>query len=58
MTNTPTLTIETAQALLNDPEYVAAYAEWNRRPMDIADEAFRKAMDWAEAALFVASHHL
>ncbi len=50
------MTIETAQALLNNPEYVSAYTEWNRRPMHISDAVFSKAMDWAEAALFVSAH--
>ncbi len=50
------MTIETAQALLNNPQYSAAYAEWNRRPMHISDAIFTKAMDWAEAALFVTSY--
>ena len=50
------MTIETATALLNNPEYVSAYAEWNRRPMHISDATFTKAMDWAEAALFVSAH--
>lgn len=50
------MTIETAQALLNNPEYVSAYAEWNKRPMHISDVVFTKAMDWAEAAVFVSSY--
>ena len=50
------MTIETAQTLLNNPEYVSAYAEWSRRPMHTSDEIFNKAMDWAEAAVFVSAH--
>ena len=50
------MTIETAQALLNNPDYASAFAEWNKRPMHISDVVFNKAMDWAEAALFIAAH--
>ena len=47
--------IDEAKALLNDPEYVAAYAQWNRRPMETSDEDFTKAMDWAEALLILST---
>ncbi len=49
--------IDEAKALLNDPEYVAAYAQWNRRPMETSDEDFTKAMDWAEALLILSTEH-
>ena len=50
------MNIETAQALLNNPDYVSAYADWNRQPMQTSEEVFKRAMDWAEAALFVSAH--
>ncbi len=50
------MNIETAKSLLNNSEYVSAYAEWNRRPMEISDAVFSKAMDWAEAALFISAY--
>lgn len=47
--------IDDAKALLNNPEYVSAYAQWNRRPMETSDEDFTKAMDWAEALLILST---
>tara|TARA_R110002050_G_C8503810_1_gene475856 strand:+ start:309 stop:485 length:177 start_codon:yes stop_codon:yes gene_type:complete len=47
--------IDEAKALLNNPEYVSAYAQWNRKPMETSDEDFTKAMDWAEALLFLST---
>ena len=47
--------IDDAKALLNDPEYVAAYAQWNRKPMETSDKDFTKAMDWAEALLILST---
>ncbi len=40
--------IRKAKALINNPEYVAAYAQWNRKPMETSDKDFEKAMDWIE----------
>jgi len=47
--------IDEAKALLNDPEYVAAYSQWNHRPMETSDEDFTKAMDWAESLLILST---
>lgn len=50
MTNT-----DEAKALLNNPRYVRAYAQWNRKPMETSDEDFTKAMAWAEALLILST---
>jgi len=47
--------IDDAKALLNNPEYVRAYAQWNRKPMETSDEDFTKAMDWCEALLILST---
>ena len=47
--------IDEAKALLNNPEYVSAFAKWNTKPMETSDEDFTKAMDWAEALLILST---
>lgn len=48
--------IKTAQAILNNPEYGSAYAELIRRPTDISEELYTKAIDWLQATLVVSAH--
>ena len=47
--------VDEAKALLNNPEYVRAYAQWNLKPMETSDEDFNKAMDWTEALLILST---
>ena len=51
-----TMPIKTAQAILNNPEYGSAYAELIRRPTDISEELYTKAIDWLQATLVVSAH--
>jgi len=44
----------TAKSILNDPDYAKAYAFYNQKPMETADETFRLATDWLQAVLTVA----
>ena len=47
---------ETAKNILNNPKYVAAYAKWNRKPMETSDNDFNLAMDWTEALLSLSTN--
>ena len=46
---------ERAVQVLNDPQAVAAYAQFQRAPMQTDTATYRLALDWFEAALAVAS---
>jgi len=50
------MNIQTAQKLLNDPEYISAYVVWKQRSRHISDDVFTQAMDWTEAAFTVKAH--
>lgn len=47
--------LERAKALLNDSDAVAAYALFNRAPMQTTPETYRLAVDWLVAVLAVSA---
>jgi hypothetical protein len=50
-----TMQTEHANRVLNDPQAVAAYAQFQRAPMQTDTATYRLAVDWLEAVLAVAS---
>lgn len=49
------MTITEAKQILNDSKYVAAYAQFVRKPMDTYDATYKLAVDWMEATLTLSS---
>lgn len=49
------MTIIEAKQIINDPDYVAAYSQFARNPMDTYDATYRLAVDWLQATLTLAS---
>ena len=50
------MNVLTAEAILNDPAYVAAYAFYFRKPMATQDETYRMALDWLNACSVVSAN--
>jgi hypothetical protein len=49
------MTITEAKQIINDADYVAAYSQFARSPMDTYDATYKLAVDWLQATLTLAS---